>query len=425
MNDAPLPYIRMDQIKKFILEMPKETCNIEDLVAKFGRSSVANALPTLTLLKLIEYNKKEKKVSLTEEGRKFRVALISEDYKKAREIIKSIIDELELFIFIKGLLERKGSLTIEEIGKEIAFKYNKMWRNPVTYRAYGSACASILGFVGYGIYERGVLRRGEISVEKEKKLPSPYLSLNKIIKILKEIGNEEVDLHTLSKRLNTHENRLGAELSVCVELGVIERLAPGKFILTKKGEKLIDPLNTHRKSEIWKEILLKSRYRRIIALLSNKEFDFNELGKILQHHFGGKWREEKTINTFAKKFLNWLRGAGILEEEDGKYKLVGEIEPLEEHVKEKISPGVAFIDYYSIGKSVGIISASNNFDEIDKAVSSLISICKQDVALADVTELLEQHLKLFREMKLSDGRIFLPDIKLLEKRLGLVVKNEV
>lgn len=423
MNDIPLPYIRIDQVKKFILEMPKETCNMEDLVAKFGRSNVANALPTLTLLKLIEYNKKEKKVSLSERGRKFRVALTTEDYKTAKEVIKSIIDELELFIFVKGLLERKGSLTIEEIGKEIAFKYNKIWRNPVTYRAYGSACASILGFVGYGVYERGVLRKGEISVEKEKKLPSPYLSLNKIIKILKEIGNEEGDLHTLSKKLNTHENRLGAELSVCVELGVIERLAPGKFILTKKGEKLIDPLNAHRRGEIWKEILLESRYKRIIALLNNKELDFQELGQILQHHFGGKWREEKTINTFAKKFLNWLREAGILEEEEGKYKLVEEIELHKKHIKEKISHGVAFIDYYFIGKNVGIISTSNNFDEIDKAVSNLISICKQDVALIDVTELLEQHLKLFREVKLSDGRIFIPDIKLLEKRLGVGVKK--
>lgn len=415
----------MDQIKKFILEMPKETCNIEDLVAKSGRSSVANALPTLTLLKLIEYNKREKKVFLTEEGRKFRIALITEDYERDREVIKSIIDALDLFIFIKELLKRKGSLTIEEIGKEIAFKYNKTWRNLVTYRAYGAACASILGFVGYGIYERGVLRKGDISVEKEKKLPSPYLSLNKILKILREIGDEEADLHTLSKRLNTNENRLGSELSVCVELGVIERLAPRKFILTKKGEKLIDPLNAHRKSEIWKEILFKSRYRKIIALLNNREFDFDELGKILQHHFGGKWREEKTINTFAKKFLNWLKEADLLEEEEGKYKLIEEIESPKEPIKKKISPRVAFMDYYFIGKSVGIISASNNFDEINKAVSNLISICKQNEVLVDVTELLEQHLKLFREMKLSDERIFLPDIKLLEKRLGLVVKNEV
>ena len=419
MNDVALPYIRMDQIKKFILEMPKETCNIDDLTARFGHSNVANALPALTLLKLIEYDKKDKKVSLTEKGRKFRIALITEDYKKAREVIKSVIDDLELFIFIKGLLERKGYLTIEEIGKEIAFKYNKTWRNSITYRAYGSACASILGFAGYGIYERGVLRIGKTSVEKEKKLPSPYLSLNKIIKILKEIGNEEVDLHALSKRLNTKENRLGSELSVCVELGIIERLAPGKFILTKKGEKLIDPLNVNRRIEIWREILLESRYIKIIKLLSDREFDFKELSDILQHHFGGKWREKTTINTFTKKFLNWLKEADIIEEnEERKYRLL-DIELPKEHIYKKISSGFARVDYYYVGKYVGIISSSNNFDEIDKAVSSLISICKQDATLADVAELLEQHLALFKEMKLSDGRVFLPDINLLEKRLGL------
>ncbi len=419
MNDIQIPYVRMEQIKKFILELPKETSTIDELFAKFGRSNVINALPALTLLQLIEYNKKEKKVFLTERGRKFRTALITEKYKKAREIMKNIVDEIELFIFVRGLLERKGFLTIEEIGKEIAFKYDKTWRNPATYRAYGSACASILSFVGYGVYEKGVLRKDRISFEKERKLPSPYLSLNKMIKILKEIGNDEADLHILSKRLSTHEKRLGAELSVCVELGIIERIVPGKFILTKKGEKLIDPLNVHRIREIWKEILLESRYIKIVRLLFNREFDFKELGDILQHHFGGKWKEKTTIDTFTKKFLNWLKDADIIEEkEGGKYGLV-EIKLPKEQVNKSFSSGFARGDYYCIGKYVGIVSSSTNFNEINKTVSDLINICKQDNALADVTELLEQHLKLFKEMKLSDGRVFLPDINLLEKRLGL------
>jgi len=413
-----IPYIRMNQIKKFITEMPKESCNIDELINKFGRSNVGNALPTLTLLKLVKYDKKEKKVSLSEAGRRFRAALMTEHYKKAREILKNIIDEIDLFKFIRGLLDRKGSISNEEIGKELAFKYNKTWRNPITYRTHGSACASILGFAGYGICERGILRKGEYPLKKDKKLPSPYLSFGKMLKILREIGNEEADLHSLSSRLNTKENRLGAELSVCVELGIIERLSPGKFILTTKGNKLIDPLNEHSRKDIWREILLGSSYSKIVSLLKDRSFSFQELGRILKHHFGGKWREDTTINAFAKKFLNWLKEAEIIESEGGKYRLKAIGIKTREQNNSKVPQRIISTDYYAIGKRVGIISVSKSSDEIKKAVSDLINICKNEDNLNDVIELMNEHLKLFMDMRLPDGRIFLPDIKLLERILG-------
>ncbi len=432
MDDVIIPYARIDQIKKFLMEIPKETCSLDELADKFGRSSLRNILPTLEILKLIEYDKKGKRISLSEIGRKVRVALITEDYEKAREILKSIVDDIELFRFVKGLLDRKGKLSSEEIGKELAFRYNKVWRNPATYRAYGSACASILGFVGYGIYERGILRKRGLTARKEKKLPSPYPSFGKILKILRELKSGEAELGELSRRLKTKKNRLGAELSVCVELGLVERLSPGKFILTTNGEKLIDPLNKPRQKEIWRKILLGSGYSRIIKLLLEKEvFDFEELGEILRHHFGGKWREQKTVNTFTKRFLNWLKEAEILEEVDGKYRLKlelvkGEFENEEQtaYGKESYTTRVVIsTDYYLLGKSVGIAIASNDRNKIEDAVSFLVQFCKEVEEFAEVAELLEEHLKIFKELKLPDGRIFIPDINMLERRLG--VQDEV
>ena len=324
---------------------------------------------------------------------------------------------------MRGLLERKGSLDIKEIGKELAFKYNKVWNNLRTYGAYGSACASILSFAGYGIYERGVLRKGESVLEKEKKLPSPYLSVNKMIRIIESIGNSVVDIHTLSERLNTSEKRMGSELSVCVELGIIERVSPGKFKITPKGKKLVDPLNAHNRNRIWREILLESRYNRIINLLKNEEFDLERLADILQHHFGGDWKEDNTKISFAKRFLNWLKEANLLKETNGKHKLVN-FEIPKEKISKKISVGIPLMDYYTLGKSVGIVMASNDSTMIEDAISKLINVCSQDESLLDITELLKQHLEIFRDMKLPDGRIFIPDINLLEKRLGLVRGDE-
>lgn len=421
MSKIVIPYIGIEQIKKFIREMPKEASKLEDLINKFGQSNVANALPTLKLLKLVNYDKKEKIVSLSEIGRRFRTAIISGDYIRAREILKQVVDEIEIFSFIRGLLERRGSLSSKEIGREIAFKYGKSWKDSRTYNAYGAACGSILGFVGYGIYEKGVLRREGPPIRKEKKLPSPYLTFDKILRILEEIGYEEMDLHTLSRNLKTSINRLGSELSVCVELGVIERVAPGKFILTKKGERLIDPLNKSRRSEIWREILLNSRYRKIINLLKESEFNKEELGKILKHHLGGKWREEKTITTFAKKFWNWLKSADLLESTDsGKFKIREQLKISSTLPRKVIIPiGITTYDLYFLGKDIGIILSSKNAREIERAVEEIISICKYDKELQDIVTLLDEHLKLFKEMKLDDGRIFIPDIKLLEKRLGV------
>ena len=423
MKKVILPYVGMEQIKRFILDMPRETSTMDELANRFGLSTVRNILPTLILLKLAEYNRKEQKVSLSENGRKFRVALINEDYKKAREIIKNTVDEIELFVFVRGLLERKGSLDIKAIGEELAFKYNKVWNNPRTYATYGAACASILSFAGYGIYERGILRKGESVLKKEKKLPSPYLSVNKMIRIIENIGNGVVDIHTLSERLKTNKNRIGSELSVCVELGLIERVSPGKFKVTIKGKRLIDPLNTHNRNRIWREILLESRYNKIIDLLKNEEFDLERLADILQHHFGGDWKEDNTKISFAKRFLNWLKEANLLKETNGKYKLI-DFEIPKEKISKKISVGIPLMDYYTLGKSVGIVMASSDSMMIEVAISKLIDVCSQDESLLDITELLKQHLEIFRDMKLSDGRIFIPDINLLEKRLGLVSDNE-
>mgnify|MGYP000598431270 CR=1 FL=1 len=417
MEEIIIPYIRIDQVKKFIKDFPAKSCRVDELINKFGRSNVANALPTLQLLKLIEYNKKERLVSLTDAGNGLRIASTTNDDARAREIIRPIIDELELFKFIKGLLERKGILTSEEIGKELAFRYKKTWNNPVTYKAYGAACASILAFAGYGTYERGILRKGEHIAKEEAKLPSPYLSFKKILKILNEIKYEEIDIHALSERLQTKQNRLSAELSVCIELGLVERIVAGKFSITQKGKELIDPTKIDVRPEIWRDLLLESRYKRIIRLLKDRTFTIKELGEILNHHLGGKWREEKTIRTFAKKFWSWLQAAELIEKsEDNRYKFSEKFKLPE---KKEIVTGIALIDYYSLGKCIGIISSSQKFEEIKDAVSKLISICKHEKSLEDMVGLIEDHYKLFLDLKMNDGRIFLPDIKLLEKKLGV------
>jgi len=412
-----IPYVRIGKVIDFIKELPTGKSTLEELSNRFGRSTVQNILPTLQLLGLGEYDRKSRMIKLTNLGEKFRSLLITNDEKRAAEIIKPYVDKSEALSFIKMLLERKGSLSILDIGRELAFKFNKKWDNVVTYKTYGAACASILGFVGYGTYTRGLLRKIEVPTTKIKISP-PYAGFKKITKIVETVSAYgEADLHTLSKELKTKEGRLSVEMKNCIDLGFLERTAPTKVAITSIGRDFINPLNRSRRSEVFREALLHSNFNKIISSISEKtiEFDAKELGEILKHQIGAKWLKDKTIITFGKKFLNWLDSSKLLEKtKNGRYKLIQDI--LKK--AEKPQPLVLSITaYYELGKTIGTILHSNNFDKTKVSIEKLLEFCKQSKNLKTITELLEEHYNLFLELK--DNRIFRADIKLLEEVLGL------
>jgi len=414
-----IPYVRIDQITEFVKALPNETPSIKDIttMTKFSRSSFANIIPTIQLLKIAEYDKGERIIRLTDIGRRFRTALITNDSKTAAESIRKSVDESEVLSFVKGLLERKGSLTVLEIGRELAFKFGKKWKNVLTYKTHGAAGATILAFVGYGIYDRGVLRKEEIQVIK-KEITPPYSSFKKMLRIIEAVSTyTEVDVHILAERLQTKERRLSAEVKNCMDLGFLQRPAPGKIAITGKGRELVDPLNKDRRSIMWANALMDSEFFPIIASLRDIEFSVEDLGNILKHKLGGKWLERETIISFGKKFSSWLRSAKLIEQtEKGKYRIVAGA--VKEKRKAEPIHVMSTVDYYELGKSVGILlSPYSDFERSKLAAEKLIHICGGEKDLSTVTNLLRDHLKLFSELK--DNRIFHADIKLIEKSLGV------
>lgn len=417
MKKERIPYARMGQIINFVKKVSGEKIGIEEIEGRFGRSAFWNILPSLQLLELVEYDKKSKTTRLTDLGRKFRSALITDDVKSASNVLRNSVGKAPALSFIKDLLERKGSISTLDIGRELAFKFNKKWDNVLTYKAHGAACASILGFVGYGIYDRGILRKSEIKIEKTEITP-PYAGFKKIVKIVDTVSTfGEVDIHLLSKKLKTKEGRLSPEIKNCIDLGFLQRPAPGKVAITQQGRELVDPLNKNRISEIFRDALLSSEFGEIIGSLT-RGGTVDDLGRILKHQIGGKWLESTTVTAYGKKFHNWLNSAGLLEETGkGKYKVASEI------VRERIKKPervrfLSSIDFYELGKSVGIIlSPKNEFEKVKGAAKKLIELCKQEKSLSMIANLLDEHYKLFLDLK--DSRIFHADIKLIERALGV------
>lgn len=455
MIEVTLPYVRISLVKDFIEKFPKEDlCNVDDIYALFGKSKTSNILPTLQLLKLVNYDKKQRKIKLSDLGIKFRTAIITNDKKFAGTLIKPVIDDIEPFKFIKNLLKTKNYITSEEIGKQLAFKFGKAWNNPLTFKTYGSAVASILSYAGIGTYSRGLLRLNGRENKLDRKPVLPSCSFNTIYKITDYISKiKEVNLPTL---INDLGKRIYTEIGVCVELGLIERIAPKQYHISEKGYELVDSLTRKNRPKIWRTILFDSDYKDLIIKLQEKELTPLDLGKFLNRYIGGRWKSELTIKTYGKKFMSWLKYAKLIEPiGKGIYRVkkfddffkndnklaskiaknvitepkkmlhpINSVHPEKETESQelstkKIQSEKSDIGFFNIGKQIGIITANikGDLEKTITAVEELILLCEKYEHLRDVKMLIKDHLQLYREIK--DNRIFYSDIKLLEKQLGL------
>ncbi len=430
-----IPYVRINQLIEFVASMPTNEISLNDLVIHCGirRSQIKNIIPSLIALKLLE--KTRDKVKLTDIGQNLRVNIKTNNEEKCKEIFKHIIPRVEPLSFVVELLNKEQKLTIDQIGKELAVKFKKSWDHPLTYRTYGASCASIVAFAGYGVYDGGVLRKsGLLSVPI--KVPFPNVTFQKIIKILENIYPcPDISLKELSQKIKTSEGRLASELIVCNELKLVRREYRGTYRISALGDKLINPsLSQKEKAEIFKMCLLNSRYRIIIEKLSNITFDATKLGEIILYTFRST-STTKTQKVYGMKFLNWLKYAQIVKKvRNGEYTLTLEnsqlqikkqetpIEELEEKKERNLSENeetknTLNYHYYEIGKLIGMILAciekkDFSIQEIDK----LISKCNYFEGTEEVITLLTEHKELFGS--LNDPRIFLADIKFLEKKIG-------
>lgn len=448
MKDITLPYVRISQVKDFIEKFPKESlCKIDDIYSLFGKSKASNILPTLQLLRLVNYDKKQNTIKLSDLGIKFRTALITNDNTLAGTLIKSVIEDNDPFKFIKNLLETKNYLTSEEIGKHLAFKFGKVWDNPLTFKTYGSAVASILSYAGVGFYSRGLLRLNGEKNNLDKKPVLPSCSFNTIYKITDYVSKiKEANLSTL---INDLGNKVHTNIGVCVELGLIERIAPKQYHISEKGFELVDSLNQESRPEFWRAILLGSNYKDLIIKLQEKELTPVDLGKFLNRYLGGKWKSDLTVKTYGKKFMSWLRYAKLIDtigkgiyrvknfnnflnkDNNLETKLVKSINNIpkkmlypkkqtesQEKMVRELRLGKSDLGFFNIGKYIGTIAANNKGDleKTINAVNELIKFCENYENLKDIKILITDHLELYKEIK--DNRIFYSDIKLLEKRLG-------
>lgn len=427
-----IPYVRIGQIIEFVESMPTSGTSPNELALDFRirKTQIKNIIPSLITLKLLEKHKG--KIKLTKIGQNLRSNIKTNNEKESKNIIKNLVQKVAPLSYIVELLNQEKKLTIGQIGRELAAKYNKSWDHPLTYKTHGASCASIVAFAGYGIYDGGALRKSEL-VSVPLKIPFPNVTFQKMVKILKNIYPcPNISIKDLSQKIGTSEGRLASELIVCNELKLIKREYRGLYKISEMGEKLLSPsLEKKEKSKIFKHCLLNSRYNLIIEKLWNITFNAIRLGEILVYIFRSK-STRKTQKVYGMKFLNWLKYAKIIKKvKGGMYTLeesqIKEV-PILEETREKTVHRVDADDqyelsqnYYKIGKLIGMFRGSIEKKEITIVeVEKLINECHNFKQTEDVVTLLSEHKSLFETLK--DSRMFLADIKLLEKIIG--GKNE-
>jgi len=403
-----IPYVGIDRViecLKVVYRRGVREIDAKELSSLLGcgLSNINNITPTLRLLKLAEV--KGKKISITSDGMEFIKALSAGEAERAREIIKRGVEQSEVLQFIKSLLEARGQLTGEEIGRALADRFGKKWRAIASYRTYGNSCASIIGFAGFGVYHDGVLSLKSLTTSARVELHAPEVGYKSIIRLLKELYSvNKSKIPELAKKLGIKEGRVSSEISVCVLLGLVSKDATGVYRVTDIGSRLIDPLlPREEKARAFRECLLSSPYRELILRIAERkrELTCEDFGEGLAYMLRRSWTAS-TRELYGKKFVTWLTAADLIEKvAPNKFRFkeaeLQEAMIMHKEREEYMEPPTI----YEIGKALGALEVIIPNEEIKKdfedKVSTLRLLLKDHADICAMLDMLRANFQLALE----------------------------
>jgi len=421
-----IPYIGIDRVIETLSVIYKRgsteisATELASLLGS-GTSNINNVTPTLGLLGLA--NVKKGRISITSEGLEFIQAHNSNETEKAKGIIRKSVVQSEALKFVKSLLETRVQLTGEEIGRALADRFGKKWKNVVSYRTFGNSCASIVSFGGFGFYYDGVLSLKPVTIKAEAELFPPEVGFNPIIDLLNALHPfERAKGSDLAKKLKMKEGRVATELSVCVALGLVGRDSTGGYQIADKGRKLVDPLlHDAEKRQAFRDCLLSSPYREVISKLSEAEELTNErIGESLAYFMRRDW-SPMTKKLYGKKFITWLNGSGLLKKAGrNKYQLL--TERVRESMKAQEETKARTVDVakiYEVGRVLGALETIVPNAESEKDFEDQISVLK--VLLTEHTDF-ELALDLLRKnfqisLEAKNPSIYRSNVELIKQKV--------
>ncbi|MEM3803401.1 MAG: hypothetical protein QXX17_03230 [Conexivisphaerales archaeon] len=410
MGKIVIPYVGIDRVVETLGVIYKKgttELSVNELASLLGCevSNINNVTPTLGVLGLATVNKRV--IRITDNGLEFIKAYNDNELGRAKEIIKRSVDQNEALKFVKSLLETRTQITGEEIGRALSGRFNKNWKNVLSYRNFGNSCASIIAFAGYGFYRDGVLSLKPITIRAEQGILAPEIAYRSIVRLLNALHPfERAKGSDLAKKLQEKESRIASELSVCVALRLVERNTPGVYRITEMGQKLVDPLlREEDKKRVFRTCLLNSPYRDIIMKLSEAaELSHERIGNFLAFHLQRDWTPQ-TRQIYGRKFETWLAAAGLIKKIGANnYRIeVEEVKKSVESEEKEKAREVNIAQAYEIGRILGTLEVINpdntTIEEFENKLSALKMVLREYQELTVALDLLRKNFQLSIESK--------------------------
>lgn len=419
-----IPYVGMDRVIDLLSILYKEKTReikASDVATLTGTSvsNIENAIYTLKLLGFAEYKKKT--IFLTEHGMTFINSINSGKDDEARKILQAVIEQNEVLSFVKSLLESRSQLSGEEIGRALSERFNRKWKNIVTYRNYGNSCASILGFAGVGFYHDGVISVKPLTMKAETELYAPEVGFKPIIGILRGLRSfRRARSSEIAKKLKIKKSRLSSELTVGVALGLIEKGPTGSYQITSRGSTLIDPTFTkEEKMRAFRECLFNSPYSDLIRKFTAavKGFSPEDIGEYLSFELRRDWTR-MTKKIYGKKFLTWLKAAGLVEKVSAKkYRVLTKEVPKKVENKE-LKGKIRSNQVFELGRIFGVLETLADEDRkelFENSLSVLKSLLKDHKELEVALDLLPKNFEL--SLLHKDPSIYRSSITLIKQKV--------
>jgi len=422
-----IPYVGMDRVINLLNILYKKRAReikASDVAATTGTSvsNIENAIYTLKLLGFVEY--KRKTIFLTEQGLAFINSITSGNSDEAKRILQTVVEQNEVLSFVKSLLESRSRISGEEIGRAISERFNKKWKNIATYRNYGNSCASILGFAGIGFYQDGILSVRPLTMKAETELHAPEVGFKPILKILRGLHSfRRARPSEIAKKLEIKKSRLGSELAICVILGLIEKDATGSYRITNKGSALINPtLTKEEKMRTFRECLFNSPYSDLIEKFTAafKEFSYQDVGEYLSFELRRDWTP-MTKEIYGKKFLTWLKAAGLVKKiSSNKYSVSAkEVSMLTKKAEKKeLQEKIRSDQIFELGRMFGVLETLADEDRkelFENSLSVLKSMLKDHKELEVALDILPKNFEL--SLLHKDPSIYRSSIDLISQKV--------
>ncbi len=427
------PYIVMDRLVDILITMYKAghtERSLPDLAQMMDSTegSLKNAISTINLLGLATVQKGV--MRLTESGQLFCHALRTGKEDNAREVILTAVRSNEVLEFVRTMVQTRGNLSVEEVGRIVSQRYSKGWKNIGTMVSVGRACGSILAFAGVAYYDNGVVSIEPLTIHVKTSIPLPELGFEVILKVLDRLSRfERAKPSDLFNKQDEGYTRIPEYLVVCEALGLVKQDGIGTFMLTKIGAELADPtVSESGKKEIFGKALMDSSFAGGIKKLTKVDggIDAQLAGKILGHWLKRKW-SASTEKTYGKKFLNWLKHGNILERvSSGKYRIsipqhLQTSSPSSDSVYDtnsRIYDTIELDWYFMVGRLIGNLEAvgwTDSGPEFENILSKLSNLLREH---EDIALLLESLATTYHiENSQGQGKVYSAQIDLAIKRI--------